>query len=452
MLARDGHDVTVLERDAQPPPSSIDQAWERWDRPGVAQFRQAHFLLARGRHLLDEELPDVRDGLLAAGAARFNPTTALPPSISDRAPRPGDDRFATITARRPTLELVLGRAAEDEPRVQVRRGVAMTGLVTGPPALPGVPHVTGVRTDGGRLAADLVVDAMGRRSRLTRLLAAVDARPVREEVEVDAFTYYTRFFRSRDGSLPVPRTPLLTASGSFSILTLPADREVWSVTLFTSARDRPLTRLRDPGPWTSVVAACPDQAHWLDGEPITGVLPMGGLVDQYRSLHVDGRPVATGVALLADAWAFTNPSVGRGITLALRHAALLRDVLRSDISEPEVLAQAWDAATEADLAPWYRSTVQGTKARLAQIDALREGRQPPAPADDAAALTQALFAATLHDPDIYRACEEIGTCLALPQDVVQRPELVDRILSVTEGREAEPPPGPNRDELLGLLQ
>ena len=34
MLARDGHRVTVLERDPAPPPETPEHAWERWDRDG----------------------------------------------------------------------------------------------------------------------------------------------------------------------------------------------------------------------------------------------------------------------------------------------------------------------------------------------------------------------------------------------------------------------------------
>jgi hypothetical protein len=47
MLANDGHDVTVLERDPSMPPSP-GMAWEQ-DRKGVNQFKMLHFFLARFR-------------------------------------------------------------------------------------------------------------------------------------------------------------------------------------------------------------------------------------------------------------------------------------------------------------------------------------------------------------------------------------------------------------------
>jgi 2-polyprenyl-6-methoxyphenol hydroxylase-like FAD-dependent oxidoreductase len=44
LLCRGGHEVTVLERDPDPVPSSPEEAWERWSRDGVSQFRLAHYL------------------------------------------------------------------------------------------------------------------------------------------------------------------------------------------------------------------------------------------------------------------------------------------------------------------------------------------------------------------------------------------------------------------------
>src|ERR687895_2722407 len=67
MLARDGHQVTVLESDADPAPETPRRAWESWTRRGVAQFRQPHSLFARSRRVLDTELPGLTHPLGAAG-------------------------------------------------------------------------------------------------------------------------------------------------------------------------------------------------------------------------------------------------------------------------------------------------------------------------------------------------------------------------------------------------
>ena len=280
LLARDGHAVTLLERDPAPVPDSPEAAWEAWERRGVAQFHQTHFLQSRGRRVLEDELPDVLDAFAAAGATRFNALDRMPPGIADRAPRPGDDRFATLTGRRTTLEHVLARTAEAQPGLTVRRGAAAFELITRPGRA--APHVVGVRTAAGEaLAADLVVDAMGRASRMPQLAAAAGGKPGEEEAEGSGFIYYTRFFRG--AAAPELRGPLLTPYGSFSILTAPADSGTWSITVYVASGDRPLKRLRHEAAWTALVRACPLQAHWLDGEPISGVLAMGGVLDRRRA-------------------------------------------------------------------------------------------------------------------------------------------------------------------------
>jgi 2-polyprenyl-6-methoxyphenol hydroxylase-like FAD-dependent oxidoreductase len=450
LLARDGDDVAVLDRDAAPVPDGVDEAWESWARAGVAQFRQPHFLQARVRQVLDRELPDVRDALLAAGAVSVDPITRLPLSIVDREARPGDDRFASVTARRTTTELVFARLAENEPRVRVRRGADVAGLVTH--ANGGVPLVTGVRMRSGKEhAADLVVDAMGRSSKLPRWLRDVDVA-VHEEAEECGFLYYTRFFRTRDGTTPEVRTPfLLTPLGSFSIITLPSDCDTWSVTLYASSADRPLTRLKDVDRWSAVVAACPLHAHWLDGEPISGVLPMAGVLDRYRRLTADGSPSVFGVALVADAWACTNPSLARGFALGLDHASRLRDTVREHLDDVSEFTQAWDAVTEAEFTPWYRATVATDRARLAEIDALRSGSASPPPPDGAGAVRARLPIAATRDADVYRTFLEVVGCLTHPAEVFARPGLVDRVVELVDPKNVPPPPGPTRAELLQLL-
>jgi 2-polyprenyl-6-methoxyphenol hydroxylase-like FAD-dependent oxidoreductase len=450
LLRRDGHEVTVIERDPDPVPGSPDEAWERWSRDGVSQFRLAHYLTPRGRMVLEESLPDVLAGLETAGGAAFDPLPLMPPPITDRTPRDGDGRFRTVTARRPVFEQVLAEAANGEPGLEIRRGVSVADLVVG--ARNGTPHVAAVRTDSGeQLDADLIVDAMGRRSPLPRWLEAAGTRPVHEESEDSGFIYYSRYFRAADAGMPQYRAPLLMPIGTFSLLTLPSDDDTWSVTIYTSAGDRPLKRLREIGPWTAVVRACPLHAHWLEGEPISDMIAMGGILDRYRRLSVDGKPVATGVALLGDSWSCTNPSLGRGMTLGLLHAQRLAEVARAHPDDPDDFAEAWDAVTEADLMPWYRETVEEDRARFNEIEALRHGLQAPPEPGSMPWLQGALLAAASQDADAFRAFLANRCCLSLNREIFADESFMERVFDLARGTERPPLAGPDRDQLLALL-
>jgi 2-polyprenyl-6-methoxyphenol hydroxylase-like FAD-dependent oxidoreductase len=448
MLARDGHEVTVLERDPAPVPESPERAWEAWQRQGVTQFRQAHYMQPRGHHVLREELPDVVAALREAGAAELAWGRMLPPTIADRSPRPVDEELTTVTARRPTLEQAMADAAERQDGLAVRRGAGVARLETR--ARGGAVHVRGVRTeDGVTLYCDLVVDASGRRSRMPALLREAGGPEIAEEGEDSGFVYYTRFFRSADGSTPAPRGPLNSPFESHSILTLPADAGTWSVTLYGAAADPPLKRLRHEPVWTAVLRASPLHAHWLEGEPMTGILPMGGVLDRRRRLPADGT--LSGLALLADAWACTNPSVGRGMTFGLMHGALLRDVLREHVAGSAAFAAAWEEATERELAPWYAATVAADRARIDQLRAARDGGPYVVPADPASRLRAALPLAMGVDADAFRAGMEIVACLALPREVFARPGLAEKVMAAAAARGDFRMPGPTRAELLELV-
>jgi len=442
LLARDGHEVTVLERD-QTPAETADRAWDGWPRSGVAQFRQPHVLLARTRHVLDAELPGLTDELLKAGCVRFDQLDSIPGWQR----QPEDERLWTVTGRRPVAESVLAAAAERTAGVTVRRGVGVTGLLTGPPPPPaadGVPHITGVRTaDGAELRADLMVDATGRQSRLASWLAAAGAPPLTEEAEDSGFMYFTRYFTGP--TLPALLGPVVAAIGTISILTIPGDNGTWSVTLFAAVADKPLRALRETSQYMAVIRACPRQAHWVDGEPVTDVLVMAGVLDRYRRLIVSGRPVATGVLAVGDAWACTNPSAGRGISVGLMHAQKLRDAVRDSEGDPLALAHEFDRRTEAEVTPYYRGQVATDRARVAEMDALRAGAEPPSPDPPRAGWMAGLS----QDPVLLRGLMDVGACLAHPQEVMARPGFLDRALSFA-GDPLPVMPGPDRETLVTL--
>lgn len=449
LLGRDGHQVTLLERDPSPPPEIALGAWDEWERRGVNQFRLLHFFAPEFRRLLEAELPTAVAALDAAGALRFNPMVLAPESLTGGY-QPGDEDFEALTARRPVAEAALAGATAETPNVSIRRGAGTAGLLARPSNGTG-PLVTGVRLDDGEeVASDLVVDASGRRSQLPAWLAALGARPPVEEVEDSGFIYYGRHFRSADGSVPAMLGGLLTAAGSVSILSLPADNGTWGLGVITSAHDPALRRLKDPGTWMRVARSFPLTAHWTDGEPLEDVAVMAKIEDRHRCYVVDGAPVATGVVAVGDSWACTNPSLGRGASLAFMHAVALRDTLRAAVDDPTRLALAFAAATEAIVEPWYRATVAFDRHRLREMDAVAagEGYDPGDPMWD---ITQAMQTAAVLDPEVFRAFVRIVSVLSPAEEVLANPRLLRKVIRLGAGWRDAQVIGPTRSELLKLL-
>ena len=443
--------MTVLERDAEAAPTGAEEIWGTWQRKGVNQFRLPHFFLARYRGLLDSELPEVKEELVAAGAVRLNPVLDAPRRsgvLSARGmARSSASPVGDAWSRQPS------RRWPAAPHLEIIRGAAVAGLVTGPSAHDSVPHVAGVRLGTGEeITADLVVDMTGRRSPLPRWLEAIGARPPRDELDDCGFIYYGRHFRSAGGGIPPALGGFLMHLGTISSLTLPADNGTWSVTLVTSAKDKALRRLRDAAIWEKAVRSLPLVAHWLDGQPIDDrVTAMAGIEDRHRSLMVDGAPVATGVVAVGDAWACSNPTVGRGASIGMLQAVLLRDTIAAaSLDDPWEFACSFHHATAETVEPWYRETLAGDRHRLAEIDALLGGGEYR-PRDPGWEIGQALANATFKDPDCLRGFVSVAMVLSRAADVAARPGLLDKAVALGVGWRDEPVPAPSRAELLSIV-
>ncbi|MGH8994944.1 MAG: hypothetical protein ACRDYB_02740, partial [Acidimicrobiales bacterium] len=451
LLADDGHAVTSLERDGAAEPGRPVEAWDSWERTGVNQFRLPHLFLARYRQLMEAELPRVIEALDRDGAVRFNPLAGIPEEMSGGA-RPDDDRFELISGRRAVVERAVATEADATAGLTVRRGVAVEGLLCGPDAMSGIPHVVGVRTDGGeQIRADLVIDCSGRRSALPRWLEAIDARPADETLEDSGFIYLGRHFRSSDGSIPPSLGPGLQEYGSISSLTLPADNGTWSVTLIARSGDRPLLGLRDIERWTEVVRSLPTVAHWIDAQPLEDrIVTMAKIEDRHRDLRPGGDPVVTGLVAVADAWACTNPSLGRGVSIGTLHAVALRDTLR-DVGpdRPADLVEAFGEATDAVVEPWFASTLSYDRHRLAEMEAIAAGETYD-PGDPAFEIAKALSAASGQDPDVLRASIDVALVLDLPEAVLARDGLRDKVIELGAGWRERPSFGPDRDQLVTI--
>ncbi len=445
LLARDGHDVTVLERDAADPPGDAPAAaWTGWDRGGVAQFHQLHLMLPRWREVMETELPGVLDALRAAGGLDHNALHHRPVAQTGGW-QPGDERFGLVTARRPVLEAAVASAAARCPGLRIRRGVAVTGLLTsdgGP-----VPQLVGVRTDAGDVRASLVVDASGRRSAVSRWIVDAGGRaPVDERADC-GFVYYGRHYR---GAMPAGVDSMLSHNESVSLLTLPADNGTWGVGITTSSRDRALRELRHVPCWEAAIRCYPATAGWIDAEPITGISVMAGIEDRRRELVVDSAPVVTGLVAVGDAWASTNPSLGRGASIGALHACVLRDVVAKEGTEdPDTLVLRFAAETAATVAPYLDSTLSFDRHRLAEIEADAAG-VPYEPADPAWAMTRALGAGARTDPVVARALAAIASVQALPAEVLGDPAVLGHAAAFLG--QPHYSPGASRAELLAAVR
>ena len=80
-LAKEGLNVTIIERDAPPPAGGADSAFFEWNRRGAAQFRHPHAFLAVMCNLLKDSLPGLVDDIFAAGARKVTFEDMLPDDL-----------------------------------------------------------------------------------------------------------------------------------------------------------------------------------------------------------------------------------------------------------------------------------------------------------------------------------------------------------------------------------
>jgi len=79
-LAKQGHKVTVYERDDPLPDGGPDEIFFEWLRRGASQFRHPHAFLAAMSNLLTEQFPDLIENFWQAGARKVPFQEMLPPS------------------------------------------------------------------------------------------------------------------------------------------------------------------------------------------------------------------------------------------------------------------------------------------------------------------------------------------------------------------------------------
>ncbi|HVV37734.1 MAG TPA: FAD-dependent oxidoreductase [Acidimicrobiales bacterium] len=449
-LNRAGHHVTVLERDPLPATADAEEAFEA-PRRGAPQVHQTHGFLARIMVILRDRYPDVLGKLMDAGAF------AMPGVANfDDEPQPGDEDLKVLIVRRTTFEWVLRMAVVDEPNVEVRTGVAVSGLIAGPVGVDGVPTVVGVTLeDGTEVRGDLVVCAGGRRSDVPGLLKPLGVE-VPEKIVESGLMYVSRWY-SWPGGLDLKEAKLGGDLGFVKFLGIPGDAGTMSVTLAVRTDDHELRHaLSNEDNFDRACELLPGPNLFFENgrpEPRTEVKVMGGLLNRLRTFTDDvGEPTVLGFHAVGDAHTCTNPLYGRGCSLAMVQATLLADSLTEHEGDARAVAAAYEAACRREVEPWYELSVQMDIAGADPKGWALGGKSDPNEMNP----MRALFLAAQTDPVIGRAFARFFNLLALPQEFMADPEIMRRVGDVMMHPENYPAPpaieGPSRRELLAELQ
>ncbi len=442
-LARRGHVVTLIERDHPPPDGDAEADFAAWRRPGAPQARQSHALLARARRVLLDEVPDVLESLLARGVHEQEIAVGAGAVAGE----------AMLSTRRLVAEGVLRRAVEREPGVTVVSGDAVVGLVVAGGV--GERVVDGVRTESGSvLPAQLVVDAGGRRSALPRWLDELGTRPLVEEYQQLGFFYLTRFYRVRPGFdrpvIPVPSgVPLDYANA----LSFSADNDTFSMSLALSVDDPHRQALRDPDRFDRFFASVERTAPYLAvGEPITDISMMARIENRRRRLVDDDGPVVGGIVALGDASLHTNPTLGRGISLALWQAQHLATSAALAEDDPVAFVARYDEWTQAQLGVWFDTQRAIDAAGLERLEAGLRGVRLPLSAEPSTRRAAAALALAQTDPVVGSAVTRMFHLLASPLETFNDPEVAQRIdaFLASDPDLERPPDSPTRAEFVAL--
>ncbi|GAB7017329.1 FAD-dependent oxidoreductase [Halostagnicola bangensis] len=349
VLADAFDEVTVIERD--------QLTAEIETRPGVPQGKHVHVLLEGGRATIEDLFPGFCDELLDAGGVIANGEEFQVFVQGDTLVT--TDRQSLHLSTRALYEHLVRRHVDSFDNVSLRSPCRFVDYVANEDAtaVEGVV-IRNKHSEREILAADLVVDAIGRTSRTPAWLKkrGYDPPPL-EEVTIDIGYASTFIERPADDHLGIsmeaeaPRT-----RGAF---VFPVEGDRWLLNLHGVHGDYPLT---DPEGFREFSTSLPTTTvtDLLDEHPMTdeniAFYPFRSN-RRYRYEALERFP--EGLIVIGDAIASFNPVNGQGMSVAALEALALHHVLarggrdgmahRFFEAASDVVDIAWDLTIGADL-------------------------------------------------------------------------------------------------------
>ena len=313
-------EVLVLERDQLPEGPDF--------RSGAPQVRQFHTLLQAGMEQMRAWFPGLEEELVAAGAVPYDVVGDIHLRMRGRWYPRFPSGWILLSCSRLLLESSIRRRLRQNPCIVFVEGVEVTGLVSDEAR----GRVTGVRVrergrpnqrkDDAGHTADLVVDALGRRSQTPEWLVELGYASPRES-EVDSFLgYVTRKYKCK------PNTPMLLIGATaphdpYGGLVFPEEDNTMVAMIAGFNKRYPPT---DPAEFDGFLGKLgPEfQEALKDAEPLSQPYGYRGTSSRWRHYEQMERWPERFV-VLGDAFCGFNPIYGQGMSAAAMSAVALAD-------------------------------------------------------------------------------------------------------------------------------
>ena len=409
VLADHARRVVVIDRDA----ADLDGH----SRVGVPQDRQVHVLLPGGRRWLEQWLPGLTRDLQDHGAVLSGPGQFI--QYTDG--RSQVHEHPLLTASRPLTEARIRARVLALPNVLALKSQA-TGLEYRDGRVTGVSHRSG-QADR-MLPADLVVDAMGRASRLADWLDRDGWDIPRLQRLATSINYASALFKRTQPHAVTAAVGLFSPPypvDGVAVCGLGAiEHDQWLVLLMGYDDSRPGRTLQA---FQDTCAKLPPPFAETARDAVTGEIFPYHQADSRRRDFAALARFPAGLLSVGDAVASFNPIYAQGMTAAALHASCLSQYLRTEPVPGRPATAFFDLERVVVDAAWTISA-GGDAARL---DARNGALVPEDVSRQRWALDQ-LIQASPADQVVARAVNDVNFMLAHP-DTLADPALLDRAVA-----------------------
>lgn len=365
VLANYFHRVTIVERDRLPQTPAA--------RKGVPQARHTHFMLVRGKMILEHFFPGIMDELVAAGATPLELSADVMWLAKEHLFPRFPTNLMTFSCSRNLLEWGVRQRLATYPQVQFMDGTSVTGLVGNADNT----RIVGVQTrpyynpqehqdpsQETTIYANMVVDASGKVSQTPHWLQALGYPMPRQTIIKPYVGYATRYYTFPEDVRPdwkVLLVPNIQPTDTCSASLLKVEDNRWFLTMSGVGGNYPPTR--DPG-FLEFARSLPNPYLYdfmKDCKPESPIY--GSRIPRNRLLHYEEmRRWPEQFVVLGDAVCTFNPIYGQGMTVGAEGALLLEAFLqdqscRKPSGDLTGLARDYQRALAKALAvPWMFTT------------------------------------------------------------------------------------------------